>query len=473
MTDQAGERGDRPTGATLWHGRFAGGPAEELMAYTASLPFDRRLWPQDVRGSQAHVRGLRRAGLLGEAEVEAVLTALDAVAGELTSGAFAFVAADEDIHTAVERRVTELGGPAGARLHTGRSRNDQVATDLRLWCKDELPAVAAKVVALQAVLLDRARQAGDVYLPGYTHLQRAQPVLLAHHLLAHGWALARDVDRLLATVERLDVSPLGAGALAGSSLPLDPAGTAADLGFGAVFENSLDAVSDRDFVAEALFDLALTGIHLSRIGEEWVLWTSDELGFARLDDAYATGSSMLPQKKNPDIAELARGKAGRLIGDLTGLLVTLKGLPLAYNRDLQEDKEPLFDAVDQVSLGLGAIAGMIATATFVPERMQAAADAPVTAATDLAEWLVEQGLPFRDAHAVVGRLVRRSLDGEGPLADLVAADPALGPRAAALVAPGVAVTRRTTPGGGGPGPVAVQMERFAAALDVLRARITG
>ena len=338
-------------GATLWHGRFAAGPAEELLAYTASLPFDRRLWPQDIRGSQAHVRGLGRAGLLDEADVAAVLGALEQVAAELSAGTFAFAPTDEDVHTAIERRVTELAGPAGARLHTGRSRNDQVATDLRLWCKDELPVVAARIVALQQVLLERARAAGGAYLPGYTHLQRAQPVLLAHHLLAHGWALGRDVDRLLATVARLDVSPLGAGALAGSSLPLDPAATAADLGFAGVFANSLDAVSDRDFVAEALFDLTLVAIHLSRMGEEWVLWTSDELGFARLDDGYATGSSMMPQKKNPDIAELARGKAGRVIGDLTGLLVVLKGLPLAYNRDLQEDKEPLFDAVDQVRAG--------------------------------------------------------------------------------------------------------------------------
>ena len=239
-------------------------------------------------------------------------------------------------------------------------------------------------------------------------------MLLAHHLLAHGWALSRDVDRLAATVERLDVSPLGAGALAGTSLPIDPAATAEALGFGDVFANSLDAVSDRDFVAEALFDLALLGLHLSRLGEEWVLWTSDEFGFARLDDAYATGSSMLPQKKNPDIAELARGKAGRLIGNLTGLLVTLKGLPLAYNRDLQEDKEPLFDSVDQVSLALVAIAGMIETATFEPERMAAAADAETTAATDLAEWLVGRGTPFRDAHAIVGELVRRHLSDGTP-----------------------------------------------------------
>jgi argininosuccinate lyase len=461
------------THRTLWHGRFASGPADELMAYTASLPFDRHLWRDDLAGSRAHVRGLARAGLLDEGERDAVLGALDAVEAELAAGTFEFAPSDEDVHTAVERRVTELAGPAGAKLHTGRSRNDQVATDLRLWTKRELREVARRVVGLQDVLLERARSAGDIYLPGYTHLQRAQPVLLAHHLLAHGWALGRDVDRLLATIERLDVSPLGAGALAGSSLPLDPAATAADLGFAAAFENSLDAVSDRDFVAEALFDLALLGIHLSRLGEEWVLWTSEEFGFARLDDAYSTGSSMLPQKKNPDIAELARGKAGRLIGNLTGLLATLKGLPLAYNRDLQEDKEPLFDAVEQMSLALSAMSGMVATATFDAERMQAAADAETTAATDLAEWLVQRGVPFRQAHAVVGALVRRALSGEASLAALVAADPELGPAAAELVRPGVGVTRRTSPGGAGPGPVAVQIERFAAAVAGLRERVEG
>ena len=459
--------------ATLWHGRFEGGPAEELLAYTVSLPFDRRLAPQDVAGSRAHVRGLLRGQLLTADEADAVLAALDTVEHELADGSFAFAPSDEDIHTAVERRVTELAGPAGAKLHTGRSRNDQVATDLRLYAKDALLAVAQRLLALQRTLLVRADEAGDAYLPGYTHLQRAQPVALAHHLLAHGWALARDVDRLLDCRRRLDVSPLGAGALAGSSLPLDPDAVAADLGFAARFENSLDAVSDRDFVAEALFALALAGIHLSRIGEEIVLWTSEEFGFAVLDDAYATGSSMLPQKKNPDIAELARGKAGRLIGDLTGLLATLKGLPLAYNRDLQEDKEPLFDAVDQVSLALSAVDGMLATIRFDVDRMQAAADTPAASATDLAEHLVAGGMPFRDAHAVVGGLVRTALADGRPLAELVAAHPDLGADAVGLLEPGVAVRRRTTPGGAGPDAVAVQLERFRARLREDEARCGG
>ena len=459
-------------GRALWHGRFEGGPAAELMAFTESLSFDKRLWPDDIAGSVAHVHGLAHVGILTEIERDSVLAALDRVAREMGDGSFQFLAGDEDIHTAVERRVTELAGPAGAKLHTGRSRNDQSATDVRLWMKRELLAVAARIVDLQAVLFQRAIDAGSVYLPGYTHLQRAQPVLLAHHLLAHGWALARDVDRLLDALERIDVSPLGAGALAGSSLPLDPDYTARRLGFAGRFENSLDAVGSRDHVAEALFALTLVGISLSRIGEEFVLWTSEEFGFATLDDGYATGSSMLPQKKNPDIAELARGKAGRLIGDLTGFLATMKGLPLAYNRDYQEDKEPLFDAVDQISLALSAIRGMVATATWVPERMQSAADSETGSATDLAEWLVQRGTPFRDAHAIVGLLVRRHLAGEGTLRSLVAADPALGADAAALVAPGVAVQRRTTAGGAGPAAVAVQLERFRSRLAELRAAVT-
>lgn len=457
--------------STLWQGRFEGGPADELLAFTVSLPFDRRLAADDLVGSRAHVRGLLRADLLTGEEAAEVLTALDRVEAELAEGTFAFVPTDEDIHTAVERRVTELAGDAGAKLHTGRSRNDQVATDLRLYAKRELLDVARRLLVLQDVLRERAVEAGEAYLPGYTHLQRAQPVLLAHHLLAHGWTFARDLDRVLDARRRLDVSPLGAGALAGSSLPLDPAGTAADLGFAAAFENSLDAVSDRDFVAESLFCLALLGVHLSRLGEEVVLWSSEEFGFLHLDDAWATGSSMLPQKKNPDVAELARGKAGRLIGHLTAVLTTLKGLPLAYNRDLQEDKEPLFDALDQVRLGLSAVGGLVASSRFDHGAMAAAADAPTAAATDLAEWLVARGTPFRRAHEIVGGLVRASLAGEGSLAELVADHPELGREAAALLEPGVPVTRRTSPGGGGPEPVARQLERFTTHLEADRGRV--
>jgi len=456
---------------TLWQGRLGGGMADEVAAFTVSIDFDRALAEDDLEGSRAHVKGLGKAGILTDDEVTVLLATVDRIGQELAAGTFAFQPGDEDVHTAVERRVTELAGDVGAKLHTGRSRNDQVATDLRLWTRRALAGVAEDVLALQDVLLQRAQDAGDVYLPGYTHLQRAQPVLLAHHLLAHGWALARDVDRLVATVERCNVSPLGAGALAGSSLPLDPDFVAEELGFSGRFENSLDVVSDRDFVAEALFDLALLGVHLSRVGEEIALWSSEEFGFCVLDDAYATGSSMLPQKKNPDVAELARGKAGRLIGHLTGLLVTLKGLPLAYNRDLQEDKEPLFDSVAQVRAALAALTGLLATVGWHHDRMQAAADGPAAAAVDLAELLVEQGMPFRQAHALVGGLVRESLERHVPLVELVQAHPALGESAASLLEPGVAVTRRTSPGGAGPGPVAEQLQRFTRRLGVDRARL--
>ena len=458
---------------TLWQGRMGDLPADDLMAFTASLSYDVRLAADDVAGSRAHVRGLVRAGIVSEEEAGTLLVALDRVEAELAEGLFRFAPGDEDVHTAVERRVTELAGPAGAKLHSGRSRNDQVATDLRLWTKRALADVARRVIGLQEVLLRRAHEAEahGAQVPGYTHLQRAQPVLLAHHLLAHGWALARDVDRLVDTRRRLDVSPLGAGALAGSSLSLDPDATAADLGFADRFENSLDAVSDRDFVAEALFDLALLAVHLSRVGEEVVLWSSAEFGFLRLAEAWSTGSSMLPQKKNPDVAELARAKAGRLIGHLAGLLATLKGLPLAYNRDLQEDKEPLFDAVDQMGWALVALAGLLSTATFDTERMSAAADTPDAAAVDLAEWMVARGVPFRHAHAAVGALVRDAAERHVPLEELVSAHPDLGPEALALLEPGTAVSRRTTPGGAGPGPVVAQLARFAERLAVDRGRL--
>jgi argininosuccinate lyase len=440
----------------LWHGRFSEAPADSLMAYTASIGFDVRLWRDDIAGSIAHAQMLGASGVLPLADSDAIVAALRQVESEFAAGTFQLVQSDEDIHTAIERRVTEITGPAGAKLHTGRSRNDQVATALRLFAKRELAATARRVLSLIDVLDRRADDAGATYLPGYTHLQRAQPVLLSHHLRAHAWSLTRDVDRLLDAIARLDVSPLGAQRR---------------LGFGRVFANSLDAVSDRDFVAEAVFALTMIGLHLSRMGEEWVLWTTEEFGFATLSDKHATGSSMLPQKKNADIAELARGKAGRVIGNLTGLLATLKGLPLAYNRDLQEDKEPLFDSLDQVNRGLEAIADMIAAATFHVDTMQRAADAPAAVATDVAEWLVARGMPFRQAHAKVGELVSRSLSSGTPLVDLVRADSELGPDAAALFAPGVAVQRRSSHGAAGPQAAVAQRDELHRVIAALQSRL--
>ena len=456
----------------LWHGRFSSGPAEELLAFTESLSFDKRLWKDDIAGSLAHVKGLGHAGILPLSEVAQIESALQQVASEFANGTFEFVAGEEDIHTSIERRVTQIAGPVGGKVHTGRSRNDQCVTALRLWTKRELGALAERLIVLCDVLTQRADLAGwgsdGVYLPGYTHVQRAQPVLLAHHLMAHAWAFTRDIDRLISTIKRADVSPLGAGALAGSSLPLDPDFTAREMGFADRFSNSLDAVSDRDFVAEALFNLALIGTHLSRIGEEWVLWTSEEFGFSTLDDRYATGSSMLPQKKNADIAELARGKAGRLIGNLTGLLTTLKGLPLAYNRDLQEDKEPLFDSYDQVSLAVGALTGMIQTAAFNADRMRAAADVQSLSATDLAEYLVRKGTPFRQAHAIVGELVQKAISGSQSLQQLVADSPNFDADALQLIGTGVGVQLRSSPGAAGPLAAEDQRARFASVIASLR-----
>jgi argininosuccinate lyase len=409
--------------------------------------------------------------VLPRVDSEAIVAALRQVESEFTDGTFVLTATDEDIHTAIERRVTEIAGATGGKLHTGRSRNDQVATALRLFAKREFTATARRVLALIDVLDRRADDAGDAYLPGYTHMQRAQPVLLSHHLRAHAWAFTRDVGRLADACVRLDVSPLGAGALAGTSLSTNARDAQQRLGFADVFANSLDAVSDRDFVAEGIFALTLIGVHLSRLGEEWVLWTSEEFGFASLSDQHATGSSMLPQKKNADIAELARGKAGRVIGNLTGLLATLKGLPLAYNRDLQEDKEPLFDSLDQINRGLVALSEMIAAATFNTDAMQRAADAPALVATDVAEWLVAQGMPFRDAHAKVGALVSLSLTSGEPLVDLVRRDPDLGADAAALFAPGVAVQRRSSHGAAGPLAAAAQRQELHRVIGALQARL--
>jgi argininosuccinate lyase len=471
-TARVSRKADVANGTTLWHGRFETGPSDELMAFTESLSFDKRLALDDLRGSRAHARGLVTAGVLSEDELSTLIEALDVVESEVVDGTLAFVPSDEDIHTAVERRVTALVPEVGGRLHTGRSRNDQVATDMRLFTRRELAGVAQQIHELRTALHERALEAGDVYLPGYTHLQRAQPILLAHHLMAHGWRLARDVSRIFDAVRRMDVSPLGAGALAGSSLPLDPDAVAEDLGFAKRFENSLDAVSDRDFVAEALFALSLLSVHLSSMGEEVVLWASEEFHFVRLPDGYSTGSSMMPQKKNPDIAELSRGKSGRLIGNLTGFLATLKGLPLAYNRDLQEDKEPLFDSLDQMRRALSAMTGMYRALVFDTVSMQKAADTPFVAATDLAEWLVARGMPFRQAHAVVGELVRTALDRHVDFAELVGTHPSLGTAALAMLEPGVSVARRSTPGGGGPAPVAIQLDRFLSSLATEAARLS-
>jgi argininosuccinate lyase len=446
-------------------------PSEVMMAFTSSLASDRRLAPDDVRGSAAHVRGLGRVGILSPDEVGVLLAALEEVEVELEDGVFVFEESDEDVHSAIERRLTEIAGVTGAKVHTGRSRNDQVATALRLHLRRRLVAIAEELAALVDALVQRAADAGDHYVPGYTHLQRAQPVLVAHQLLAHAWALLRDLDRLFDAHRRVDVSPLGAGALGGSSLPLDPDGVARDLSFSGRFTNSIDAVADRDFVAEVLFVLALVGVHASRLGEEIVLYSSEEFGFYRLDDAWATGSSMLPQKKNPDVAELARGKSGRLIGHLTGMLTTLKGLPLAYNRDLQEDKEPLFDALDEIDRLLPALSGLIGSLSFDFARMEAAADTPTLVAIDLAEFLVSRGVPFREAHGIVGALVRRSLAGEGSLAELAAADQRLGEESAELFLPGSSVKRRRSPGGGGAEAVGEQRVEIAAALAVMRSRI--
>jgi argininosuccinate lyase len=389
----------------LWGGRFESGPAEALARLSVSVQFDWRLAPYDLLASGAHARVLHRAGLLDDTELARLLAAINDLSRACRTGTFRPVAADEDVHTALERGLLERAGALGGRLRAGRSRNDQVATDLRLYLRDHVRTITSRLAELETALMDQADRHTGTPAPGLTHLQHAQPVLLAHQLLAHVQAFARDASRLRDWDRRAAVCPLGAGALAGSSLPVDPEAVAAELGFDSAAANSMDAVSDRDFAAEFCFAAALLGVHLSRLGEEIVLWSSHEFGWAEIDDAYATGSSIMPQKKNPDVAELARGKAGRLIGGLTGLLTTLKGLPLSYNRDLQEDKEPVFDAVDTLLLVLPAMAGLISTLRFHTQRLAEGAAAGYALATDLAELLVRRGVPFREAHEVVGHLV--------------------------------------------------------------------
>ena len=397
-------------GARLWGGRFGAGPAEAFERLNSSLDVDRRLWPYDIVASRAHARMLAAQGIIPGEDADAIEAGLARVEDELRGGDFAFVASDEDIHTAVERRLTELVGDAGRRLHTARSRNDQVITDVLLYLRERATAQRALLRGLAEALLRQAEDHVDTLLPGYTHGQRAQPVRLAHHLLAYVWMLGRDRTRLGHVVEAVAECPLGSGALAGVGFPVDRAAVAADLGFARPSPNSLDAVGSRDALVDYLHFAAQLGVHLSRLGAEIVLWAGDEHGFVELDDAFASGSSMLPQKKNPDAAELARAKAPRLTADLAGLLGVLSGLPLAYNKDLQEDKAYLFDAADTVDLLLPAMTGMIATAGFRRDRMAAAVTGGTLAATDLADHLVKLGWPFRRAHEAVGRLVRACLE---------------------------------------------------------------
>jgi len=390
---------------TLWGGRFSGKLDQAAFDLNTSLPFDQRMAIQDVKGSMAWASALSQAGVLTEDESSRIISGLEAVQVEFESGSFAFADSDEDIHTAVERRLGELIGPLAGKLHTGRSRNDQVATDFRLWMLDNLPALDAAITGLQSTLVTLAGKHVSTLMPGYTHLQRAQPITLGHWLLSHFWALQRDRERLSDLHGRVAVLPLGCAALAGTAFPVDRDTLAESLGFDAPAPNSLDAVSDRDFAAEFLFCTAMIGVHLSKLAENVILFTTAEFGFFELSDAFSTGSSLMPQKKNPDMFELARGKAGTLIGLLTGMLATLKGLPSTYDKDLQEDKVPVFQATDTLLTILPVLAGALKTMTVNEKRMSAAIDASMLA-TDLADYLVRKGVPFREAHGIAGKAVR-------------------------------------------------------------------
>ena len=390
----------------LWGGRFSAAPTGELERFGASLPFDKRMWKQDIRGSKAHAAMLAHQGVISTEDAKAIRAGLDEIAGEIERGEFTFdVDRDEDIHMAIERVLTERIGPAGGRLHTGRSRNDQTAVDTHMIARDLADELLASLEGIQQVLLDRAEEQFGIVMPGYTHMQPAQPVLLSHHLLAYFWMFSRDHKRVADARAAANKCPLGAAALAGTTYPLDRAMTASELGFDEPVANSMDAVSDRDYLLDLIYACSVCQIHLSRLCEELVWWSSAEFGFVEMDDAHSTGSSIMPQKKNPDFAELVRGKSGRVVGDLMSLLVTVKGTPLTYDKDLQEDKEPLFDAADTVLGSLMACTGMLATCTFKADRMREASHEGYMAATDLADYLVGKGLPFRQAHAVVGRIV--------------------------------------------------------------------
>jgi argininosuccinate lyase len=461
------------SGVRLWGGRFQGGPAEALARLSVSVQFDWRLAAYDLAASRAHARVLAGAGLLDADELGRMLAALDDLEAAFASGQFRPTIEDEDVHTALERGLLERLGTLGGKLRAGRSRNDQVATDLRLYLRDHARGVASRLVELIDALTEQAERHIDTPAPGMTHVQHAQPVTFGHQLLAHVQALLRDLSRLKDWDARTAVSPLGSGALAGSSLPLDPVKVAKELGFDTAAANSMDAVADRDFAAEFLFVAALCGVHLSRLGEEVVLWTSQEFGWVELDDAFATGSSIMPQKKNADIAELARGKAGRLIGGLVTVLTMLKGLPLTYNRDMQEDKEPVFDAVDTLELVLPALAGMISTMTVRVDRLAKAAPAGYTLATEVAEWLVRRGVPFRDAHEVTGSLVALCVARDCALdevsnEDLATVSEHLTPEVRSVLSVRGALQARTTPGSTGPRPVADQLAAVQDSVQIWR-----
>jgi argininosuccinate lyase len=464
MSDTKGKPGAKP-----WGGRFQKATAPSVEAFTSSLAYDRRLAVYDIQGSRAHVRMLAKQAILQKTDTDAILAGLDAIEGEIAQASFDWRASDEDVHMAVERRLIELIGDAGGKLHTARSRNDQIALDLRLFCRDRAKGLVAAVAGLAEALLMQARANPAVAMPGYTHLQRAQPVLLSYHLAAHCYALLRDIGRLAEAHRAADAMPLGAAALAGTSFPIDREMVARDLGFSRLVENSMDAVADRDFALDLLYACTTTALHVSRLAEEVVLWTSSEFAFAVLDDAYATGSSIMPQKKNPDVAELARAKTGRVLGDLITLATVLKGLPLAYDRDLQEDKEALFDAADTVEMTLEVMAGLVAGIQWRPERMLAAAEGGFATATELADYLAGKGLPFRQAHEVAGRAVRACEERGCALGDLSSAElrelsPLIEDDVRESLTVASSIARRTSPGGTAPERVAEQLDEIARQL---------
>ena len=440
----------------LWGGRFAAGPSAIMERINASIGFDRRLADQDIAGSKAHVAMLADQGIVSRADADAILDGLQRISEEIASGGFRFKTELEDIHMNVEARLAELIGPAAGRLHTARSRNDQVATDFRLWVRDALDRADAGLKALQEALIVQAEGHADTVMPGFTHLQSAQPVTFGHHMLAYVEMFGRDRGRIADARTRLNECPLGSAALAGTSFPIDRDATAAALGFDRPTANSLDGVSDRDFALEYLAAAAISATHLSRLAEELVIWTSHQFGFVRLSDSFSTGSSIMPQKRNPDAAELARGKSGRVVGNLIALLTTMKGLALTYSKDMQEDKEPVFDSDDSLILCLAAMTGMIADLTVRPDAMRAAAVVGYSTATDLADWLVRSlDMPFREAHHITGRLVKLAEDrGVGladlPLADLQSVEARITEEARSILTVDASVASRTSFGGTAP-----------------------